>query len=406
MLTPRHVFVWIMLFIYCLSPQKIQSTEISLQSQKTVCLNMIVKNEKDVITRCLQSVLPFIDTWVIVDTGSTDGTQEIIKNFFKQHGIKGELFEKPWVDFSYNRNEALELAKDKADYLLFMDADDTLKSAQNFKLPPLTSDFYIILSVTSTGEHWSPRFIKTTLDWFWEGIIHEQLSCKTPVQGTPLFNIQYIYTQEGSRSKDPNTWKKDEELLLKSIQNNPEDPRNYFYLARTYMNENKLNTALTYFNKRIALQGNPEELFAAKLFIAKIQSILKFDPNIVKKSFFDTYLCRPHRWEPLYYLTTLLRQEGNHQKGYEISSLALKLPAISSDYYYLENWVYEFGLLFEFACCAVHTGHYEESLEACHKLLTCKSLPEALRKDTESWIQHINNLNTEKTKEKLISILN
>jgi len=44
----------------------------------TVCLNMIVKNESEVITRCLKSVLPLIDYWVISDTGSTDGTQKII----------------------------------------------------------------------------------------------------------------------------------------------------------------------------------------------------------------------------------------------------------------------------------------------------------------------------------------
>ncbi|MGW8788902.1 glycosyltransferase, partial [Heyndrickxia sporothermodurans] len=46
-------------------------------ARKTICLSMIVKNEASVIRRCLDSVRPLIDTWVIIDTGSTDGTQDI-----------------------------------------------------------------------------------------------------------------------------------------------------------------------------------------------------------------------------------------------------------------------------------------------------------------------------------------
>src|SRR5580704_1601575 len=58
---------------------------------KTICLNMIVKNESRVIQRCLDSVKHIIDYWVIVDTGSTDGTQNVIKDFMKD--IPGDLYE-------------------------------------------------------------------------------------------------------------------------------------------------------------------------------------------------------------------------------------------------------------------------------------------------------------------------
>ena len=44
-----------------------------------ICLNMIVKDESQVIERCLRSVKPFIHAWAISDTGSTDGTQDIIR---------------------------------------------------------------------------------------------------------------------------------------------------------------------------------------------------------------------------------------------------------------------------------------------------------------------------------------
>ena len=96
-------------------------------NQKTICLNMIVKNEAEIIERCLTSIVKHIDYWVIVDTGSTDGTQHIIKDFMKEHKIPGELIERPWVNFSHNRSEALELAENKADYIFLCDADMALE---------------------------------------------------------------------------------------------------------------------------------------------------------------------------------------------------------------------------------------------------------------------------------------
>src|SRR5215213_7941349 len=107
---------------------------------QTICLNMIVRNEATVIRRCLDSVRPLIDSWVIVDTGSTDGTQSIIREHLRD--LPGELFERPWVDFGHNRNEALELGRGRAEYLFFIDADEVLVLHDRFELPRLTHGGY------------------------------------------------------------------------------------------------------------------------------------------------------------------------------------------------------------------------------------------------------------------------
>ena len=97
------------------------------QKQKaSVCLVMIVKNESEVIKRCIDSIKDYISYWVICDTGSTDGTQEIIKTTMEEYGIPGELHEHEWVDYGTNRTKSLELSKDKGDYRLIIDADDFL----------------------------------------------------------------------------------------------------------------------------------------------------------------------------------------------------------------------------------------------------------------------------------------
>ena len=92
---------------------------------QSLCLNMIVKDEAPVIRSCLDSVRAIIDCWVIVDTGSTDGTQDVIREHLR--GLPGELVERPWVDFAHNRSEALDFARGRADYLLVIDADETLE---------------------------------------------------------------------------------------------------------------------------------------------------------------------------------------------------------------------------------------------------------------------------------------
>ncbi|HEX3250433.1 MAG TPA: glycosyltransferase, partial [Pyrinomonadaceae bacterium] len=100
------------------------------QLKQTICLNMIVRNEAAVIERCLNSVKGFIDHWVIVDTGSTDGTQQLIRQCMRN--LPGELIERPWIDFAHNRSEALEFARGKSDYVFVIDADELLVQDQDF----------------------------------------------------------------------------------------------------------------------------------------------------------------------------------------------------------------------------------------------------------------------------------
>ena len=93
------------------------------KSGVSLCLNMIVRNESKIITRLLKSVLPIIDTYVICDTGSTDDTVSIIKDFFDSNGIYGKVIFEPFKNFGYNRTFALKAAKGVATYALLLDAD-------------------------------------------------------------------------------------------------------------------------------------------------------------------------------------------------------------------------------------------------------------------------------------------
>ena len=111
-------------------------------ARPSICLNMIVKNEAHVVCECLDSVAPYISSWVIVDTGSDDGTQDLIRTHMARLGIPGDLHQRPWHNFGHNRTEAINLAQGHADYIWVMDADDLMVGTPDFT--GLSVDMYFL----------------------------------------------------------------------------------------------------------------------------------------------------------------------------------------------------------------------------------------------------------------------
>jgi glycosyltransferase involved in cell wall biosynthesis len=122
---------------------------------------MIVKDEASVIRRCLDGVRPLLDHWVIVDTGSVDGTQQIIRDSLA--GLPGELHERPWRDFGHNRTEALRLADACADYLFVIDADEVIELDPGFRLPPLIADAYQVRTELAGTSYFRTQLVKSGL---------------------------------------------------------------------------------------------------------------------------------------------------------------------------------------------------------------------------------------------------
>ena len=148
-----------------------------MHNDKSICLNMIVKNESHIIASTLENLCSYIDFdyWVIVDTGSTDDTKQIISDFFKAKHIKGELHDAEWKNFGFNRSDALSKAFDKTDYLLIFDADDRIVG--DFVLPKeLKMDGYHL----KFGDNFSYirlLLVSNKLHWKFMGVLHEYIIC-------------------------------------------------------------------------------------------------------------------------------------------------------------------------------------------------------------------------------------
>ncbi|MBS0648531.1 MAG: glycosyltransferase [Verrucomicrobia bacterium] len=336
---------------------------------------MIVKNETHVIERCLASVKPLIDYWVIVDTGSTDRTQEIIKEFMKD--IPGELHERPWVDFAHNRNEALNLAKGKADYLLFIDADDVFKIDANFKMPPLDKDFYLINTLYSTVTYLRNQLVKSNLEWKWIGPVHEVLVCfPWSYNAATLEGVNMVIMGGGDRSRDPKKFLKDAKVLEAALKKEPDHARWVFYLAYSYRDAGMLERAIQTFEKRVSMGGWYEEVFWSLYQIACIQENLQMPEEVVTKSYQRAFNYLPTRAEPLYRLSNYYRRKENYFLGYLMAKHGLEIKPPTQALLFIEYDTYNYQLLLEYSICAYWIGRYEESIKACVKLLSLELSPE------------------------------
>lgn len=368
---------WLVILFFCLSSAL-------GAAEKTVCLNMIVKNERDCIVRCLESVAPIIDYWVICDTGSTDGTQELIKTFMSEKKIPGELHERPWVNFSHNRNEALTLGKKKADYLLFIDADEYLVYDEGFCLPELDKDYYYF-TLTMPGLSWQKiSLVTTSYDWKWEGVLHEVIAPLSSHTFATVQKVKNVYTVDGARAKDPKKYEKDAEVLVQALKDDPTNSRYLFYLARCYGIMGNQELAQKTYKKRLEHAAeNDLEAYYSALQLAHILEEQKSPSSEVIETYKKAAHFSPSRAEPYYYLACYYKRLGDYARAYQVASLGCSMP-LPKDNFFIEEWIYDYGLLMELSVASYWAGKYKESQEASLTLLKKATLPEEYRISAET----------------------
>jgi len=365
----------ILLFLFCFQ-MTIDGNEQS--KQPTVCLNMIVKDENHVICRCLESVKPLIDYWVIVDTGSTDGTQDTIKAYMAD--IPGELHERPWKNFEHNRNEALTLAKGKADYVLIIDADDSLIIDADFRKPVWVYDAYRLNIQHGGTGYLRLHIIRSRLPWRWKGVLHEALVCDAPYTSTILEGVTYHFGGDGARSHDPEKYLKDARVLEEALREEPDNTRYTFYLAQSYRDAGRLEDALKWYAKREAMGGWPEEVFFSMFQQAQLKQALEYPIDDVIAAYYRAHCFRPHRTEPVYFLSEIFSQQGKHPMAYSLLKGFYLIPQpAAKDVLFRSRWIEEYGLSFQLSICSYYVGHYKESLELCDLLLANNAVPDSLR---------------------------
>jgi glycosyltransferase involved in cell wall biosynthesis len=347
---------------------------------------LIVKNEALVIGRCLASLRELVDAVVIVDTGSTDNTVEVIRGFDFPAPLHLHL--RPWKHFAHNRTELLRLAAPVADYLLLLDADQTVEG----HVPSLTADAYSLRLRNGRLEWWNMLLVRSALPWRYEGVTHEYLTCDQAGPAVPLESLIVTEHADGG-GRPPGTqprWEWDAQALESELATHPDNPRNVFYLARTYDDlattrpedsraaEWRLKAVKRYL-QRAQMEGYADETFYALYRVG----VLRLPEGDGLVPLLEAWQRCPHRWEPVHEACRWLNQRGLYQASYSLSKRALASPPNPSGLFVFPD-VYDYLLLFEYSISAYWVGQYRESLDACQTLLG-KHLPayleEAVRRN-------------------------
>jgi glycosyltransferase involved in cell wall biosynthesis len=320
---------------------------------------MIVKNESSVIKRCLDSVKQMIDYWVIVDTGSEDGTQGLIRTELKS--IPGDLYERKWVDFSQNRNEAMELAKGKGEYLLLLDADDQLIFAKDFSMPDFNNDVYAIIQreqdQTTYRDHHLLSMIRNDGSMEWKGTVYETLVPKYGLEKhvSVLSKVINLCGGCGAKGKDPKKSQKEIDLLQKLIDQDQNDSRSTFYLARAYYATGNLQESKNWFLKRSMMGGCEQEIFTSLLYQGLIEKKIGKDPALFLDVFMRAHLFRPSRHEAIYEIGKFFYESKMYHIAYYFFSHATQISP-SKDRVFVESWIQHWGLPLYLFLSAKHLG--------------------------------------------------
>lgn len=365
---------------------------ISIMSQrndkKTICLNMIVKNESAIIRDTLENIITHVplDYYVISDTGSDDNTADIIKQFFAEKGIQGEIHHDEWVNFAHNRNCALQHAQGKTDYVLIFDADDRFEG--NFVLPEeLTSDRYYLRmanSVTGANVYFRTLMFRNDGSFYWRGVLHEFVEQrKKTVVEQKIFGDYYVISGRfGARSNNPQKYFQDAQVLEKAFYS-PKDEdlkdRYAFYTAQSYRDADMPEKAIEWYSKRANLGGWYEEVYYSLLQIALLKIELNAPLDEVQNLLLAAYEYRPQRAESLYHLALQLRLHDKIKLAYIYANAAVSIP-LTKDILFVNHSVYEWKAKEELAISANSVGNYQLCHDLCVELLFNPTVPESNRK--------------------------
>jgi glycosyltransferase involved in cell wall biosynthesis len=261
-------------------------------------LVVICKNEENFIGRCLRSVKPLLSWWTIVDTGSTDHTKEIIRKEMK--GVKGELHESEFVDFSTSRNEALAHARGKAKWLLLLDADETVEAHEDLltwlEPDPCPEVDAWQVAIHDSGTTWRrPLLIRGDREWRYIGPVHEYLDTSS-ARTRPLLGLDV--THHGSNRHNAIV-KFDRYLTLLKPDLERGDPRATFYSAECYRFLGCIPKAIELYQKRASMNSFEEEAWYAEYQAAKLSR------NVT--ALLKAYERRPWRPEPLWAAADIAR---------------------------------------------------------------------------------------------------
>jgi tetratricopeptide (TPR) repeat protein len=354
-----------------------------IHNEHLLAIVIMVKNEVDVIIPTLK---PFIDagiqSFLVYDTGSTDGTQQKINEYFTQCGVRdAHIIEEPFIDFGTSRSRALDLAEDifiDSTFLLMLDAEwythniqgllDFCKAHKDHIAPGYTGSCYLmhLFTVEDSIDNYVIRLIRRGHNVRYDGPVHETITASP--SGVVPDDVYFEYApQKDGKKKSKDRFVRDYELLRKKYDKNPTDTRALFYLGQTCQFLNDWHQAIFFYQKRLELGEVSEEKYLAayrigyaiEYIVEELKDINSAQPYTWKDSlhyYLKAHQIMPHRAEPLFRIACHYIRNNEHATAYLFAMRAAQLPFPRRDGLFVEKKIYDYLRYDILGQCALYAG--------------------------------------------------
>lgn len=354
-----------------------------------VCLSMIVRNEEAVLPETLRALLPFIDCYSIVDTGSTDNTVAIIGEILGH--LPGVVTPQEWSDFSTARNLSLEIARQFGGYIFICDADDVVEATVNgdeFRNQLVADVHNVIFRQGSTLYH-RPLLVRSTVPAVFRGVVHEFLAIDpTATGGSNLegFIINYNGAGVSYRNQDQVAkYARDVQLIeaaLLTCDDQALASRYTFYLATSLQSSGRLTEAVQAYGDRTRMSvGYAQEVYISFLRMGHLARTQYSNPRMQLHMYMMAYQVDPTRAEAQHYIAELARNQHWWNLAWLFINDGLQRSADPTKLF-LESEIYNWRIKYEQSIAGWYLGQFEIGRASCEWLLTRNDLPPDIQKVT------------------------
>jgi len=343
-----------------------------------ISLCMIVKNEEKFLPGCLKTVKDLVDEIIVVDTGSTDRTMEIAREF------GAIIYEHPWQnDFSYHRNQSIDYAT--GDWILILDADEELDPAEHdiirsvVKRKDIDSVSFVVYNKIQSGRVGflnSQRLFRNGKGFKYSGIVHNQLeiSGKTLMSHLKVIHHGYGLSDEMMRKKAQRT----EKLLLAQLEENPEAIFPHFNLAQIYRGMGEPAKSLEH-AKIVVEKLGPNDLDRRHVYAMALDQmgcayigLERFDE--AEEVFLKTLEFKEDYLDPMFNLGYMYMRQQRHDDAEAMFERYLVTKSRYSPHrewlgLILNNLHSEFAVYYGLGLISFIRGKYDQAIERLHRAL-------------------------------------
>jgi glycosyltransferase involved in cell wall biosynthesis len=360
-------------------------------------LNTIVKDEAHCILGMLEAALQISDAIVIADTGSTDGTQQIIKNFGEKHGIPTYVFERPFDDFEKRRNFGMEKARDVVNELgwnpndcwtWWCDADEKIIVESKFNKSQFNKDLFMINTYIGAMKYTRNTFARVSKPFRFYGPVHEFIVCDEDNITSGLAEGVHVDVKMIGKSWQGDISKKylDHAHKLEAyIAADRKDPRWIFYTAQSYHdsasmrdnrdeNEERLRRSIKYYKERVKrTDGYPEEIYYSQYRIGTIMRIIEEPWNLTHMELLKAYSMDPMRGESIKTIIDYYLQIGDWNMAYLYTKFS-KVNFHGKNPYptrllFVDEAIYVWKFAEAHAAACYYTGRMQEAKETFKEIM-------------------------------------